>query len=114
MRTERGARLRVEPQEGGYAALRSRGVRCFLLANLVPRLSHAHRAGTVEHMLQDSHRTKLVMLDEWGPVPLDRDGTQPLVRRVANRYETRSLLLTTNLRVKGKSLDRRPSDDRHD
>ena len=36
-------------------------------------------------------------LDEWGYLPIDRAGAQWLFRVVADSYETRSLILTTNL-----------------
>jgi len=39
----------------------------------------------------------LVVLDEWGYLPIDREGAQLLFRVVADSYETRSLILTTNL-----------------
>ena len=38
-----------------------------------------------------------MILDEWGYVPVDRDGSQLLFRVISDRYESKSLLLTTNL-----------------
>lgn len=82
----------------GYAACeRGLTVRFFTVTDLVMRLSEAKRAGTVERLLQDIQRADLLILDEWGYVPLDHDGAQLLFRVIANSYETRSLIITTNL-----------------
>ena len=37
------------------------------------------------------------LLDEWGYVPVDREGSQLLFRVIADSYESKSLILTTNL-----------------
>ena len=39
----------------------------------------------------------LLILDEWGYVPVDRDGAQLLFRIISDSYERKSLILTTNL-----------------
>lgn len=39
----------------------------------------------------------LLILDEWGYVPVDREGAQLLFRVIADSYEQKSLILTTNL-----------------
>ena len=39
----------------------------------------------------------LLILDEWGYVPVDRDGLQLLFRVISDSYESKSLILTTNL-----------------
>ena len=38
-----------------------------------------------------------MILDEWGYVPIDREGSQLLFRVIADSYESKSLILTTNL-----------------
>lgn len=82
----------------GYAACeRGVTVRFFTVTDLVMRLSEAKRSGTVERVLRDLHRADLVILDEWGYVPVDHDGAQLLFRVIADSYETRSLIITTNL-----------------
>ena len=83
--------LGVRACEQGYA------VRFFTVTDLVLRLSEARRAGTLERLQQDLQRAALLVLDEWGYVPVDRDGSQLLFRVIADSYETRSLILTTNL-----------------
>ena len=81
----------VRACEQGYT------VRFFTVTDLVLRLSEARRAGTLERLQQDLQRADLLVLDEWGYVPVDRDGSQLLFRVIADSYETRSLILTTNL-----------------
>ena len=83
--------LGVRACEQGYT------VRFFTVTDLVLRLSEARRAGTLERLQQDLQRADLLVLDEWGYVPVDRDGSQLLFRVIADRDETRSLILTTNL-----------------
>ncbi len=83
--------LGVRACEQGYT------VRFFTVTDLVLRLSEARRAGTLERIQQDLQRADLLVLDEWGYVPVDRDGSQLLFRVIADSYETRSLILTTNL-----------------
>ena len=39
----------------------------------------------------------LLILDEWGYVPVDKDGSQLLFRVISDSYESKSLILTTNL-----------------
>ena len=72
-------------------------VRFVTVTDLVMRLSEAKRAGTGERVLRDLQRADLVVLDEWGYVPVDHDGAQLLFRVIADAYETRSLMITTNL-----------------
>jgi DNA replication protein DnaC len=83
--------LGVRACEQGYA------VRFFTVTDLVLRLSEARRAGTLERLQQDLQRAAWLILDEWGDVPVDRDGSQLLFRVIADSYETRSLIVTTNL-----------------
>ena len=39
----------------------------------------------------------LLIFNEWGYVPVDRDGAQLLFRIISDSYERKSLILTTNL-----------------
>ena len=39
----------------------------------------------------------LLILDEWGYVPVDREGSQLLFQIISYSYEKKSLILTTNL-----------------
>ena len=39
----------------------------------------------------------LLILDEWGYVPVDRQGSQLLFRVISDCYERKSLIVTTNI-----------------
>ena len=53
--------------------------------------------GTLERLRSDLNSLDLLILDEWGYVPVDRDGSQLLFRVISDSYESKSLILTTNL-----------------
>ena len=82
---------------GMAACERGLTVRFFTVTGLVVRLTEAMRAGTLERIFLELRRTDLLILDEWAYLPIDREGAQLLFRVVADSYETRSLLITTNL-----------------
>jgi DNA replication protein DnaC len=71
--------------------------RFFTAAELVVRLSEAYAAGTLEKLLKSILRADLLIIDEWGYVPVDHQGAQLLFRIISDSYERRSLILTTNL-----------------
>lgn len=72
-------------------------VKFYTIAELVMRLSEAKRVGTLERLLGEIHRSQLLILDEWGYIPVDKEGSQLLFRVIADSYESRSLVITTNL-----------------
>ena len=72
-------------------------VKFYTVAELVMRLADAKRGGTLERLLGEIKRSQLLILDEWGYVPVDKDGSQLLFRVIADSYESRSLVITTNL-----------------
>ncbi len=71
--------------------------RFFTAAELVVRLSEAFAAGTLEKLLKSFLLADLLIIDEWGYVPVDRQGAQLLFRVISDSYERRSVILTTNL-----------------
>ena len=74
-----------------------RAVRFYTVTELVMKLSDAYRAGTLERLIRDLKLLDLLILDEWGYVPVDREGSQLLFRVISDSYESKSLILTTNL-----------------
>ena len=72
-------------------------VKFYTVAELVMRLAEAKRAGTLERLMTEIQRTQLLILDEWGYIPVDKEGSQLLFRVIADSYESRSLIITTNL-----------------
>jgi DNA replication protein DnaC len=71
--------------------------RFFTAASLVTRLSEHKRAGSLERTLKDLEKAHLVIIDEWGYLPMSREEAQLLFQVVAASYERRSLVITTNL-----------------
>lgn len=69
----------------------------YTVTELVLMLSEAHKNGTLERILRELRSLDLLILDEWGYVPVDKDGSQLLFRVIADSYESKSLILTTNL-----------------
>lgn len=69
----------------------------FTVTELVLKLSEARRNGTLERLRSELKSQDLLILDEWGYVPVDRDGSQLLFQIISDSYENKSLVLTTNL-----------------
>ena len=82
---------------GVNACMKGYKVRFFTVTELVLKLAEARRTGTLERFRRDLNEQDLLILDEWGYVPVDRDGSQLLFRVISDSYESKSLLLTTNL-----------------
>jgi len=69
----------------------------YTVTELVLKLAECHKKGTLEKMVMDLKKLDLLILDEWGYVPVDRDGSQLLFQVISDSYENKSLILTTNL-----------------
>jgi DNA replication protein DnaC len=82
---------------GVEACNRCKKVRFYQTANLVNKLLEAKNNNKLSSMLDHIEEADLVILDEWGYIPLNREGSQLLFQVVANCYERRSVILTTNL-----------------
>jgi DNA replication protein DnaC len=82
---------------GTLACQANRRVRFHTVTELVLKLADAYRGGTLERVVRELKELDLLILDEWGYVPVDREGSQLLFRVIADSYESKSLILTTNL-----------------
>jgi len=69
----------------------------YTVTELVLKLAEARKNGTLERLLRELRTLDLLILDEWGYVPVDKDGSQLLFRVISDSYESKSLILTTNL-----------------
>ena len=69
----------------------------YTVTELVLKLAKSRKNGTLEKLLWDLRSLDLLILDEWGYVPVDKDGSQLLFRVISDSYESKSLILTTNL-----------------
>ena len=82
----------------GLAACRQgRRVRFFTAANLVNRLEEAQKQYQLERVLAQLDKTDLLIVDELGYLSFSRVGAELLFQVFTDRYERKSLLLTSNL-----------------
>lgn len=72
-------------------------VRHFTTTELVTLLSEARRDGTARKLMRSLERTDLIPPDEFGHVPVDRDGARLLFQVIDASYERRSLAIATNV-----------------
>lgn len=82
---------------GVEAAKQRRRVAFTRAADLVRQLVEARDARELGRLQRRIDRVDLLILDEVGFVPFQRDGGELLFNLIAHRYERRSLLVTTNL-----------------
>ena len=72
-------------------------VRFVTAAELVTMLVEAQQQGRLTRKLAQLARYDVVHVDELGYVPLDKTGADLLFGFISQRYERRSLVVTTNL-----------------
>lgn len=72
-------------------------VRFFTAAALVTKLEEAHQQHQLDRLLAQLDRAELLIVDELGYLSFSRTGAELLFQVFAERYERRSLLLTSNL-----------------
>jgi DNA replication protein DnaC len=80
-------------------AMCMRGYRvCFTTAaELLMKLIASKRDSTLQRYYRNLNRIDLLLIDELGYIPFDREATDLLVQVVSQRYERKSIALTTNL-----------------
>ncbi|GHT57424.1 ATP-binding protein [Bacteroidia bacterium] len=71
--------------------------RFWRVPNLVNALVNAKKKGDIITFMRQFSKLDLLICDEWGYVPIDIDGSKLLFNVVAEFYERRSLIITTNL-----------------
>jgi DNA replication protein DnaC len=64
---------------------------------LVNALTEAKNQGYLSRFMRQFEKLDLLICDEWGYVPIDKDGSKLLFQVVSECYERKSLILTTNL-----------------
>lgn len=82
---------------GAEACRKGHVVRFFRTSALVNQLMEAKKGGTLQKFMKTLEKADLIICDEWGYVPLDRDGSRLLFQVVSECYERKSIILTTNL-----------------
>lgn len=82
---------------GMLACQRMIPVRFFTASSLVMRLRKAKDDNRLDAELKSIGRAGLVIIDELGYLPIDIDGARLLFQVIADSYETRSVIFTSNL-----------------
>jgi DNA replication protein DnaC len=82
----------------GVAAIQQEKVVLFFTVyDLINQLVHAKETNQMERIMKRILKSDLIILDEWGYLPLHQDGARLLFEVISKCYEKRSLILTTNL-----------------
>ena len=72
-------------------------VRFFRTSSLVNQLAETIQQGCIVKVMKTLDKCDLIICDEWGYIPLDSTGTKLLFQVIAECYERKSLIITTNL-----------------
>lgn len=71
--------------------------RFFRTAALVNKLSEAKKDGTLSNFTKKLLKADLILLDEFGYIPLDRTGARLLFEIISECYERKSIVINTNI-----------------
>ena len=82
---------------GVEACMQGKKVRFYKTAALVNELTDAKSNGSLIRYLRNISKLDLLICDEWGFLPFDSEGSQLLFQVIADCYEKRSLIITTNI-----------------
>ncbi len=82
---------------GVAACTRGFRVKFFTAAELLMMLIQAKRDGDLPRRLRALERIELLLIDELGYIPFEREATDLLFNVISARYERASIALTTNL-----------------
>lgn len=82
---------------GVAACSRGKKVKFFRTAALVNQLSEAKAKGELKRFMRQIEKIDLLICDEWGYVPFEKEGSQLLFQVISECYEKRSIIITTNL-----------------
>ena len=82
---------------GMEACKQGRTVKFYRTTTLVNMLSEAKKNGSLTTLMKQINKADMLLLDEWGYVPLDRDGARLLFEVISVCYEKKSIIITTNI-----------------
>lgn len=74
-----------------------RSIKFYTVASLVNRLLDANEKGTLNKLFKQIEKLDLLILDELGYIPLHKQGAELLFQVISMCYETKSIIITTNL-----------------
>ena len=64
---------------------------------LIMKLNKAHKENRLEKQLQHLAGYRLLIIDEIGYLPIDKEGTNLLFQLISRRYMNKSTIITTNI-----------------
>lgn len=82
---------------GVNACNKGKKVKFYKISALVNDLVEAQKKEALNGFLRKLQKLDLLICDEWGYIPLDTNGAQLLFQVIADCYEKRSVIITTNL-----------------
>ena len=82
---------------GIQACMKAKKVRFYRCMDLVNTLLEKHRQERLARFMKDLKKMDLLIIDELGFVPLNRDGAELLFNVIAQAYEKQSVIITSNL-----------------
>lgn len=82
---------------GIEACSQGKTVKFIRTASLVNQLSEAKASGSLRKYIKQIQKCDLLIFDEWGYVPFEKEGAQLLFHIISECYEKRSVIITTNL-----------------
>jgi DNA replication protein DnaC len=81
----------------GIAAAKKRFITYFISCHdLITQLSKAHAENRLEAKLKHFAKYRILIIDEIGYLPIDKNGANLLFQLIARRYEKNSTIITTN------------------
>lgn len=74
-----------------------KSIKFYTVASLVNQLLEANDKGTLNKIYKKIEKLDLLILDELGYIPLHKQGAELLFQVISMCYETKSIIITTNL-----------------
>ena len=86
---------------GRLACMHAIPVRFFNATELLMRLRRAKREDRLDAELRQIARARLPVIDEFGYMPIDEEGSRFLFQVISDSYETWSVIYATNIEFSG-------------
>ena len=81
---------------GSTAGLQGYAVRCASALEVIHTLAAATHAGRLNAELKQDTQPALLLLEEWGYLPIDKAGADLLFQVIARRYEQGAIVMTSH------------------
>ena len=91
------ARATWPSRSDGSPCERGVPVRFFTATGLLMRLRRAQQENRLDRELASIGKARLLIIDEFGYLPIDEEGSRLLFQIISDSYETRSIIYTTNI-----------------